>query len=406
MTASAAAPAKIKGTSITTPTETGDNHTLVLGQLKEVAEIGQRLRGDPKDSFVRVGELMNATGARLVNNTVQPPNSTAASAGTVTVAGSISGDGSSGSPLQLVGDSASPGNNMVYGTNGSGVKSWYAAGGGSYTPPVNTKGDLFGFTTVPARIAIGTNGLVLTADSTAAPGVSWQAGGGGSPFNVTPDTHSTGVPAFVANDEFEGASLDTAGTRFTGALPWTAFNMTGSSSATLNNGSLVGVTDGTSGSLHSIIQAASGSAWRYRAKFNAGYTTTASSAGFAARESSSGKSFLIGLLINTGASPNVWLSYFTNDTTFNSFTGLVAYASAYDTFLNWFVEDLWHEIELQSGTLFYRISRTGVDGTFIQVGSVGLVAAGISALDGIGLGWFGGASSELILCCDWFRRKA
>jgi hypothetical protein len=180
---SAATPTKIKGTSITTPTASMDNHTLVLGQLKETAEVAQRLRGDPQDSFVRVSELVNATGARLVNGTIQPPtSSTTSSAGTVTVADSITGTGAAGSPLQLSGDSASPGNNQVYGTNGSGVKGWYAAGGGSYTPPVTTKGDLFGYSTTPARIPVGTNGQVLTADSTQALGLKWAAasGGGGS----------------------------------------------------------------------------------------------------------------------------------------------------------------------------------------------------------------------------------
>jgi hypothetical protein len=36
--------------------------------------------------------------------------------------------------IKLTGDSASPGNNKVYGTNGSGAKGWYDAGGGSGTP--------------------------------------------------------------------------------------------------------------------------------------------------------------------------------------------------------------------------------------------------------------------------------
>lgn len=44
---------------------------------------------------------------------------------------------------------------------------------------LTTKGDLLGFSTEPVRIPVGANGLVMTADSTAAGGVSWQAGGGG-----------------------------------------------------------------------------------------------------------------------------------------------------------------------------------------------------------------------------------
>lgn len=45
--------------------------------------------------------------------------------------------------------------------------------------PLTTKGDLFGFSTVDVRVPVGTTGDVLTADPTAAAGVSWQPGGGG-----------------------------------------------------------------------------------------------------------------------------------------------------------------------------------------------------------------------------------
>jgi Concanavalin A-like lectin/glucanases superfamily len=48
-------------------------------------------------------------------------------------------------------------------------------GGPTYTPPVTTKGDLFGFDTAPDRIPVGTNGTVLTADSTQTLGLKWAA---------------------------------------------------------------------------------------------------------------------------------------------------------------------------------------------------------------------------------------
>jgi hypothetical protein len=46
-------------------------------------------------------------------------------------------------------------------------------------PPLTTKGDLYGFSTVPARVAVGTNGQVLTADSTATNGVAWATASAG-----------------------------------------------------------------------------------------------------------------------------------------------------------------------------------------------------------------------------------
>jgi hypothetical protein len=76
-------------------------------------------------------------------------------------------------------------------------------GGGS--SPLTTKGDLFGFSTVNARVPVGTNGQVLTADSTNANGVSWQTGGGGSSaFSaITSSTNTTAAMVVGA-----GASLN------------------------------------------------------------------------------------------------------------------------------------------------------------------------------------------------------
>ena len=41
--------------------------------------------------------------------------------------------------------------------------------------PLTTKGDLFTFSTVDARLGVGTNGHVLTADSTQSVGIKWAA---------------------------------------------------------------------------------------------------------------------------------------------------------------------------------------------------------------------------------------
>lgn len=39
--------------------------------------------------------------------------------------------------------------------------------------PLTTKGDIWGYSTTAARVAVGANGTVLTADSTQATGVKW-----------------------------------------------------------------------------------------------------------------------------------------------------------------------------------------------------------------------------------------
>lgn len=56
---------------------------------------------------------------------------------------------------------------MVY--NGT---SWVAVGTAS---PLTTKGDVWGYSTTNARVPVGTNGQVLTADSTQTTGVKWAA---------------------------------------------------------------------------------------------------------------------------------------------------------------------------------------------------------------------------------------
>lgn len=64
----------------------------------------------------------------------------------------------------------------------------------SGTMPLTTKGDLFGYDTAAARIPVGTNGQVLTADSTAATGIAWA-------------TPSSGSMTVLASGNLSGTSL-------------------------------------------------------------------------------------------------------------------------------------------------------------------------------------------------------
>ena len=78
--------------------------------------------------------------------------------------------------------------------------------------PLTTKGDLYGFSTLDARIPIGANGTLLTADSTESLGLKWAAPAGGNTVvgcALTKSANqSTGAAAWVGIT-FNGEDWDT-----------------------------------------------------------------------------------------------------------------------------------------------------------------------------------------------------
>ena len=81
--------------------------------------------------------------------------------------------------------------------------------------PLTTKGDLYGFSTVNARVPVGADNTVLTADSTQALGVKWAATGGGT--GTISDITSTGGSITVGAPTGPTTNVDVAASGVTAA---------------------------------------------------------------------------------------------------------------------------------------------------------------------------------------------
>jgi len=77
---------------------------------------------------------------------------------------------------------------------------WVQAGA---TSPLTTKGDIWGYSTSDARIPVGANGTILTADSTEALGVKWATpAGGSSALTYITSASPSGVSTISINNCF------------------------------------------------------------------------------------------------------------------------------------------------------------------------------------------------------------
>jgi hypothetical protein len=92
-------------------------------------------------------------------------------------------------------------------TVAAGVPSWATP---TDQTPLTTKGDVFTFSTVDARLGVGANGTVLTADSAETTGLKWAApAGGGKVLQVvqTETSSSTSVTSATFTDSGLSGSI-------------------------------------------------------------------------------------------------------------------------------------------------------------------------------------------------------
>lgn len=80
-------------------------------------------------------------------------------------------------------------------------------GGGGFTDPTTTKGDLIVHGATTTRLPVGTDGQVLTVDSTQAAGMKWAAAPGGGGGTLTIQDENSSVATGVTQIDFQGAGV-------------------------------------------------------------------------------------------------------------------------------------------------------------------------------------------------------
>ena len=153
------------------------------------------------------------TNANLTGDVTSVGNATTIAVGAVDIA-MLSATGTPSASTYLRGDNT-----------------WATISGGA--SPLTTKGDIYTFTTVDARLGVGANGEVLTADSSTATGLKWAAVGGtgtvtsvGWTGGIVSIATATTTPAFTI-----------AGT--SGGIPYFSSASTWASSAALAANAIV-----------------------------------------------------------------------------------------------------------------------------------------------------------------------
>lgn len=101
---------------------------------------------------------------------------------------------------------------------------WQQVAAGVGVDALTTKGDVLGYSTAPARVPVGADGTVLTADSTQALGLKWAAGGGGGGGGEVGYAQITSGVNVLSTNEASGTTIISPGSiTFDGAAVMVEF---------------------------------------------------------------------------------------------------------------------------------------------------------------------------------------
>jgi hypothetical protein len=272
----------------------------------------------------------------------------------------------------------------------SGSPAWATPTAVGMANPMTASGDIiYGGTAGAAqRLAKGSDGQILTLAS-GLPAWAAAASGAVAPFTSShPDAHPSSANA--ADDEFDGSSLDTAGTRTSGATAWAWVNQ-GSVllSYSQSHAMLKRAASNSANNVSSIVQSLPSQTFKYRCKMSFATKNADNMAGLVLRDSASSK--LIMFQWYSGSSPTLKVQQYTNNTT----TGTTSQS------VNCMDATLYLEIEQDATNRYYRFSFNGVEGSFNEILSETKTAFLTPDQIGLALNPF---SAPCIAAFDWFRR--
>lgn len=157
-------------TAIASQTGTGSKFVVDTSPTLVTPNIGAATGTSLSVSGQLTSTVATGTAPLVVSSTTTVANLKAATAGnadTVTTNANMTGD------VTSVGNATTYSGTVPLNKGGTGTAAASANAAFNALAPTTTKGDLIGFSTVNARIAVGTDGDVLTADSASTPGVKW-----------------------------------------------------------------------------------------------------------------------------------------------------------------------------------------------------------------------------------------
>lgn len=231
-----------------------------------------------------------------------------------------------------------------------------------------------------------------------------------SSLEYTPN--STPNPLNVADDEFDSvnfpeSALDTAGTRFANAEPWSWQNQSTATAVIAQGSVILTAPASASDNFRLLTQSAPVGAWKYRAKFSSlgGASSGFNNFGLALLNGGNDRMFFFGPTFS--GSWGIEGSYWSDLQTYGGFALGISDTCYFDIVLGTKVINFPHFLEIESDatTLFFRYSVSGANGTFMSIGSEP-IADHVQAVTDIGIALNAATNAVGFLSCDWFRRVA